>query len=547
MPFEEEQQEAPASPIDGETAIRTMEVTVSVSENGKAYVTAKVEMNIVGTVKELRFSFPKGAKSPKIAGYKTSSDKENGIKYLTIKDKDGFTKGTTLELSWSMSGLVAERDQGQVLTLPILSLQDYRIGTYTFAVAMHQDVTTVPHFNSGYYNDLVEGVMTIRTQDEWIVGAMNEIIRDNDTLTMTLVVPDGYFKGNFGESKMPMVMTVIVLVILAGAMAYWFLLLRNPPLKVRARTLPPDGVNPGDLPFLLGGGDTDFNMLVSHWAVLGYLSIYISKSGHVILRRRMDMGNERRKLEQKLFALLFGDDEICDTASVRYKRVGEKAMQVVRSYWNKRLYEKDSGAPFVANALCWLACAIAAFVAMDAVAPQAGHGFFLLLSLVAGAAMGMMISRAPGFFYLSNWIMAGVGAGCALLMLIIGGAGGATLAVLPAVGITLFVGWQTCHGGKRRPYGDEVIGQAMGFRRFMMHASEHHVLQMQVRDTQYFYKLLPYAQAMGLGKKFVSLFHDCRLEPCQWYTSAREIPGTAMAFYIHYCETLELMELSIRK
>ena len=545
-------EELPAEPvevsaIDGETAIKTMEVTVAVDEAGRAGVSVSMQMNVVGTVEELRFSFPEQASRTKILGYSAKTEKEHGVKYLIIKERGGFPQSITLNMTYTMADLVSEGEDSQIISVPLLSLQDYRVGTYTFAVSMPQTVTTMPRFTSGYYNDLVEDIMTVRTEENWVVGAMNEIIRDNDTLTMNLVVPAGYFVGNHSQSNMPQVLTIISLVLAALALGYWMKTLRNPPLKTRARSLPPDGVTPGDLPLLLSGTDTDFNLLVSYWAVLGYLSIYVSKSGHVLLQRRMGMGNERRKLEQKLFSLLFADADVCDGASVRYKRVGEKAQQVIRRYWNKRLYEKYSGSPFLAGALCCLACALSALVAMDAVAPAAGHGFFLFLSLIAGAAMGLMVFRAPGAYYMNNWVYTGIGIGSALLMLIIGGVGDATLAVLPCVAVTALIGWQTCHGGKRRPYGDEVIGQAMGFRRFLMHTTEHHVLQMLVRDSQYFYKLLPYAEAMGQGRKFVNLFHDCRLEPCQWYDAARGIPTTATAFYEHYRDTLDLLNLSMKE
>ena len=535
------------SAIEGETAIRTMEVTAAVDEAGRAGVSVLIEMNIVGTVDELRFSFPEGAKNTRIIGYAGRAKRENGIKYLTIKQRGGFARNVKLEMTYTMEGLVSLGEDSQILTLPLLSLQDYRVGSLTFAVAMPEMVQTRPRFQSGYYNELVEDVMTVRTEDVWVVGVMKEIMRDNDTLSMTLVVPDGYFVGRHGQSKLPVVLTVLTLVLLAAALLYWLILLRSPMLKVRSRSLPPDGVNPSDLPYLLCGGDVDFNLLISHWAALGYLSIHVSKSGHVLLQRRMDMGNERRRQEQKLFALLFAEEDVCDGASVRYKRVGEKAGQVIRKYWNKRLFEKDSGSPTLANGLCWLACAFATMVAMDAVAPGAGHGFFLVLALIAGAAMGIMINRAPGAYYLSSWLYVGIGVACALLMLIVGGIGGATLTVLPAVVVTAFLGWQTCHGGKRRPYGDEVIAQSMGFRRFMLHASEHHVMQMLVRDPQYFYRLLPYAEAMGLGKRFVSLFHDCRLEACPWYSVSKGKPTTAESFYVRYKDTLDLLNLSLKK
>lgn len=535
------------SALEGETSILTMEVTATLDEAGRVSVTQKLEMNVVGTVNELRFSFPEGAKNTQIIGRRTKSERENGIRYLTAVSRDGFGAKETFELYYTLSGVVSEGEESQILTLPLLSLQDYRIGKFTFAVAMPEPFSTVPDFIGGYYNQLVEDIMTVRVEDIWVVGVMKEIVRDNDSLVMTLVVPEGYFVGNHGDGSMPQVLTWITLALLAAAIVYWLQTLRNPSLKVRTRSLPPDGVNPGDLPFLIAGGNTDFNMLVSHWAVLGYLSIHVNKGGHVILRRRMDMGNERRKLERKLFQLLFADSDLCDGASIRYKRTGEKAMQVVRKYWCRRLYVKHSGSPVLVRGICWLACALASVVAMDAVAPGKGHGFFLLLALVAGVAMGMMLTKVWGTYYMNDTIQTGTGAACGVFLLVLGIVGEATLAMLPAIAVTVFIGQQTCHGGMRCPYGDEVVSQTMSFRRFLLRVSEHHVLQMQARDPQYFYKMLPYAEAMGIGRKFANLFHDCRLEPCQWYSAARKVPTSAAAFYDHYCDTLDLLNMSIKK
>jgi len=535
------------SALASETAIHSMEVTVTLDGSGRATVNQVVELVIVGTLEEIRFSFPEGAKKADVEGHWTNSDTEKGIKYLTVSNRKGFTGTQTFQLSYTMDGLVKGAEASQVLTLPLLSLQDYQIGVLTFTVHLPEEFASRPRFSSGYYGDLVEDFLAVTVGTSAIAGRVDEIIRDNDTLTMTLSLPEGYFSGRYGESKLAPVMTVLIFLVLALVVFYWYRTLKNPPLRVQARTLPPDGVNPGDMPFLLGGGDADFNMLVSHWAVLGYLSFYINKSGNVILRRRMSMGNERRVFERKLFDLLFGGENLCDGASLRYKKVGEKAMQVIPRYWGKRLYEKRSGSPGLAKLLCGLACAMASLLAMDAVAPEKLHGLFLFVSFIAGFAMSWLICRACGAYYLNDWLWTGVGIGCGLMLLIVGGMGGATLTMLPAVAVTALIGWQTSHGGLRRPYGDEVIGQTLGFRRFLHNATEHHVLQMLRRDPQYFYKILPYAEAMGQGRRFVALFHDCRLEPCQWYESARGTPTTASAFYDHYVDSLDMLNLSIRK
>jgi len=535
------------SALSAETAIHSMDVAVTIDEGGRATVTQQVELVVVGSVNEIRFSFPEGAKKCDIPGYWTSSEKENGIRYLTLSNRKGFTGTQNFTLTYTMSELVKGGDNTQILTLPLLSLQDYRIGVLSFTVNLPQEFAGTPRFSSGYYSSLVEDLLTVSTQGSVTAGVVNEIMRDNDTLTMTLTLPEDYFAGRYGESKLSPVMTVVIFLLLVLVVIYWYRTMKNPPLRVQARTLPPDGVNPGDIPFLLAGGDADFNMLVSHWAVLGYLSFYVNKSGHVILRRRMSMGNERRTFERKLFDLLFGGENMVDGASLRYKKVGEKAMQIIPRYWGKRLYEKHSGSPFVAKVLCGLACALSSVVAMDAAAPQKFHGLFVFVGFIAGFAMCWMIFKSCGAYYLNDWVWTGVGAACILLLLIVGGVGGATLTMLPSVVASALIGWQTSHGGLRRPYGDEVIGQTLGFRRFLHNASDTHVLQMLRRDPQYFYKILPYAEAMGQGRQFVSLFHDCQLEPCQWYESARGIPNTASAFYDHYVDTLDMLNLSIRK
>ena len=133
------------------------------------------------------------------------------------------------------------------------------------------------------------------------------------------------------------------------------------------------------------------------------------------------------------------------------------------------------------------------------------------------------------------------------MLLIVAGVGEATLAMLPAVALSCLMGWQTVHGGKRKPYGDEVIAQTLGFRRFLKAATDQNAMQMFRRDSQYFYKILPYAEAMGLGRKFVTLFHDCKLEPCQWFESARSTPTTAAGFYDQYVDALDMLNIGLKK
>lgn len=530
-----------------ETSFQSVTISCTVNESGRAYVQQTLELSILGSLQEIAFTFPADAKSPKVEGYKTKSAVENGVRVLRVSSDTGFTGTLTFQLSYNQTGLVTAGEASQTIQLPLLSPQAYPIQALSFSVTFPEDFASTPSFESGYYKDVIEDLMTVSSSGGVVTGILTTPLNDNDTLTLSLTLPEGYFAGNFGEGIGSVVLLVLSILFALLGLLYWFRLLRNKTLRVSARSLPPDGVNPGDLPFLLAGGDADFNMLVSHWASLGYVSFFINQAGHVIIRRRMEMGNERRAYERKLFLLLFGDESYCDGASLHYKKVGSKAMAVIPRYWARRIFDKRSGSPFLAQLLCCLACACSTTLAMNALAPESLHFLFLIASFIAGFAFSYCLQKAAGAYYLNDWVRTGIGVSCGFLLLLVGLLGGAGLSTVIAGGASAFVGWQTAHGGRRKPEGDDIVAQTLGFRRFLLNATDHHAQQMLRRDPQYFYKMLPYAEAMGQGRRFTALFHGVRLESCPWYEVAKGTPTTPAAFYDHYCETLAILNVSIRK
>ena len=532
-------------PLEGVTAFKRIEITAIVDESGRAIVTQTIKMNVVGVLEDITFAFPGTARDREIAGWRAKSSAEDGLRYLTVHNKAGFSGEQTFTLSYSVKDLVSAGEESQKLELPLLVQQKYPVGVVALAVNLPKTFASMPVFSSGYYGDLVEDYMTINTSATAVTATVNDILQDSDSLTMSLTVQEGYFSGRFGTGGGSSFLRVSAIVLAVLSLLFWWRGIKGSAILSPSRTLPPDGVNPGDLPFLLSGGKADFNMLVSHWANLGYLSLYANKSGHVILRRRMPMGNERRKFEQRLFDLLFGDGDVCDGASIRYQKVGRKAQEVIPRYWNRRLFDKSGLSPALVRGMSHLACGFATAAAMDVVAPAKVHGLFVIVGLVAGCALSVLLRGSFGSFYLSDWVKTGLGAGCGLLLLILGGLGEVTVIMVPAVAVSAFLAWRTVHGGRPSSYGQQVLSQTLGFRKFLRNANATHLLQMLQRDPQYFYKMLPYAQAMGLGNSFVNAFQDVRLEPCQWYESARGVPATAGAFYDRYLDALDMLNISI--
>lgn len=525
-----------------------MSIKCSLDSGSDAEVKVDMTLRLHTEQDELVFVVPGGASQVKAPGYKSRLTTRDGQTAIVLTDRHGFAADDyTIAVTYKLKDLArADRGQdAQALTVPLLAPQELPVENLSFSVIFPEVFIATPKFFGGYTGQVVEDSLSFSQDGIAVSGSATAPLLDHETLDMSISMPAGYFSVRTTGGAGSVVFTVLSALLSVLALLYWWLCLRNRPLKIRARTLPPDGVNPGDIPYLLSGGSADFNMLVSFWATLGYLTFFINQAGHVVLRRKMNMGNERRGFERKLFDLLFRDGNTCDGASLRYKRVGEKAMEIIPRYWNKRLYEKRSGSPALARLLSCLSCGIATALAMDPVAPEVLHGLFLFMALVAGFALCWLLHRTLGAYYLGRWLYVGAGlaAGALLLLLCLSGS---PLLLLSVTCAAAFLGWQTTHGGLRTPYGSEVISQTLGFRRFLHNATDHHLRQTLYRDPQYFYRVLPYAQAMGQGRRFASLLSSMELEPCQWYETAERIPLTAGEFYEHYCETLAILNDSIR-
>ncbi len=91
------------------------------------------------------------------------------------------------------------------------------------------------------------------------------------------------------------------------------------------------------------------------------------------------------------------------------------------------------------------------------------------------------------------------------------------LAVLLVIVCLVLLGLLTLHGGRRTAFGDEIVTQAMSYRRFLRRVTQSQLLSRLAQDSQYFYRILPYAEAIGLGAGLARTLGNTELEQCDWY------------------------------
>ncbi|MGM9558530.1 MAG: DUF2207 family protein [Oscillospiraceae bacterium] len=535
--------------LAADASITAMKTDCLIDGAGSCQVTQSVTINIGGIENELRFPLGPNAKQASIAGYKAKKVTEDGYTVLVLTNEAGFSGSRTFTLNYTLEDLVTEQDEVQTLTLPLLSPKwPWQIESFDFTVTLPAEFTDSPDFSSGYYGDVIEEYMSVSTVGTIVGGSVMEPLKDRESLQMTLSLPKGYFSGSYVSWSANWFASILVVVLALLAVVYYLRTLYSGRMRTGSRATPPEATLPCDMPYLLACKKPSFNMLICHWASLGYLTIAVSKRGNVQLRRRVIMGNERRAIEVRLFGALFADGDVCDGASLRYKRTAAKAMDAIPRFWHRRLYDKRSGNVLVMQALACLAAAIAFLLSMSLLLPaMPARWLLLILCVPAGAALGRLMQLAASTYYLSDYLMLAMGVLSGLLMLIVSRLGGGTLTVLVAVVLNVFTGVATRHGGKRTASGNKLVAQAIGFRRYLRRAGGNHLIAAQKRDGQFFYKLLPYAEAMGMGAVFAKKFGDTTIDSCDWYETAEPLPKTAEGFYSHLRQTLSLLDMSIRK
>ncbi len=530
--------------------VTSMKTDCTVSSGGECQVTQTFTLEITGIETELQFPVSEGAKNASVAGYSARRQSDGAYPVLVLQNPAGFSGTRTFTVLYSLRDLATEENRLQTLHLPLLCPKwSYAIASYQFTVTMPAPFEGRPRFSSGYYGDVIEDLMDVELTNGLIRGQISGGLRDHDSLDMTLEVGTGYFSRAYAAWSFSWFTAALIVALCLLALIYWAMKLKSPDgLRARARVLPPDTALPSDLPYLLACGTPQFNMLVLHWASLGYLTIRVGSNGRVTMRRRVVMGNERRSTERKLFDMLFSRGEAIEGASLLYKQTAQTAQRLIPRYWNRRIYEPASGNVRIMQALCCLASALAAAEAAGALMPANAVRIVLyVLVFAAGAALSAAVQYAARAWYLNRRALFAACCMAGLALLILGSAGGSSLLTFLAASMSVLTGCLTVHGGRRTPFGTQIVSQALGFRRFLMRVSENHLAGMQRRNGQYFYELLPYAESIGLGESVSKAFGDTELEPCGWYREEADPPRTAAEFHAHIRETLALLDLAIRR
>ena len=538
----------PAAAAEDENVITAYDARWTVDEHGTAAATIQIEMTLPQAVTELDFPIGAGTDGS-LSGRETKAvDTDEGT-VLRLSVPEGLSGQQSFTLTYTIPHAVADINEGQKLTLDVIAPGwSLPMSQASFTVTMPAAFSAKPTFVGGYYGDAVGDYLTTAVEGAVLTGSAAEALRDHDSLTVTLELPADYVDLQSANGISGLVTLILVAVLAAGCVFYWYRTLRNGGLSIRLRPMAPDGAGAGDLPMLLTCRAPSLALQVMHWASLGYLAIHINAKGRIVLRKTMDMGTERRKTERSAFQKLFEKEPWCDGESLRFGRLSGRYADAMERWWKRRLFSKTSGSPAILHALAALGCGVALLGSASAGLPVGRiRGVLLVLFGIAGTAFGWLIQRAVVQAARRQYKNALL---CALPMvavLVFARLWGGLIPAALALALQLFAGGAALRGGRRSPGGRDNLSQSLGFRRYVQHVSRHQLMLQLRDDNQYFYNLLPFAEAMGLGAELASRLSDLELEPCAWFESQRRPPQTAPGFQAALHETLERMEQATKK
>lgn len=525
-----------------DSEIASLKTDVIVAQDGSCRVTVVAEIDFSGAPQTLLLPLGVDATDISLAGYSYRTREYNGVTCLLLSNDVGFSGSQSFTFSYALPCSVTEQIGSQLFTIRLIPHGwEYAIEQYEVTMTFPSEITAQPSWTSGYYNDIIDNYLNIQVDGSTVTAQSNTPMRDRETLTMELKFADSPFDLRNLPGKTVPVARIAFYILILLALGYWFFTLRSPlPHSVRQTTADME-TGAGELPCLMFGEAPDTAACLAHWANLGYLTIVRNARGRVILHKQMEMGNERKLAERKLFYAVFRKSDTCDGAELP-TRLGT-AGGALQLNWLRRMFAKNSGSPQILRLIALVAGFCAGWIIFDALLPAAGiRWFFLPLLALLFAAVCLPIQQAPSAFYhrrRAGWLI-GAPVACAA-WIAVGAAAGWGGTALTNVLLQLLSGAAVIFGGKRSREGQERVRQLLGLRTYLRTAPPEELQAACHRDPQYFYRMLPYADVLGVGRAFARRLGCWKPDSCPWLDAEGESPSDATEFCLLYMEVLSVI------
>lgn len=528
--------------VDNEITSLTMEITAD--KNGGSTVTATAQVHF--TSAPTSFSFPLNASASSISASGGDYDviSNNGKVYAVFSEPSGFSGEHTFTCSYTLPCAAVKiegEEEDEFVQEFVLDVIDggweYTVQKFSMRMSFPVDIPVQPTWDSAFHGDVIDNSLSFKVSGKLLtVNSVLPLI-DHETLEMRLLFPDKTFTIINQAGRTMTFNQIAFLVLLAAAVIYWFFFLRGKLLLLaEKRTTPGNDALAGELPCQLFGEDPDIGAILAHWGNLGYLTIQRSRRGRIVLHKQMDMANERPEAERRLFEAIFRNSPTADAEGNRFRAVCKSGSSAIRAAWLRRIYQKKAGSPYLLRAIVLLAAFFVSMATFDRLLPANGLRWFLLpLTSLFGTVLYAAVQVAVDAIYRRHRVIRFLcGGGAAVLLIILSLSAETIWLAVVALLLQILAVLLTQFGGKRTKAGENYVRQIIGLHRGMRKMDAEDAMQALQNDSQYFYRMLPYAECLGIGRAFCKHFTQWEIEPCAWLTDVAFTPKSPTEFLALY-------------
>lgn len=520
----------------------------TVDRDGSAKVTMTATLHLDQAGDDLTFPVPADATNVTLNGDRVSAKKSGDVRLIDLDRELKVVSGdVSVSISYGLPDVIHPSEAGGLeLRIPMLSGFAHPISDLTFSVTLPGQIDTLPAFSSGYHQANIEKDLVYTINGATVTGSSLTELKDHETLEMTLVVSEDMFPQTLADTQ-DYGFAIIAMIVCGGVgLLYWVIFLRFWPLRRDRSVEPPHGYTAGELGCVMNMVGVDLPLSVLTWAQLGYILIQVDRHNRVLLHKRMDMGNERKEAEQRLFKKLFGKRNTVDASSYSFAVLNLAAAKKPAGV--RELMHRRSGNPKVFRAAV---SGIGLFGGISiAVAISSGaflQGLLIILLGSLGAVSGWYIQSWGGCLLTGkrHRLLATLGV-CAVWLLLGLMAGIFNVAMGMVAGLLaggLLLAW----AGRRTDIGKQSRAQILGLRHYLRKTDKLLLQRLLNSDPDYFFQLAPYAMALGVDKAFAKRFGNKRLNGCPYLTTGMDAHMTALEWAQLMTKTVDSMNDRARK
>ena len=530
-----------------ESSASRIDLYCTVNSDGDCLVSMTVNLKLDAADSALQFPLPRNAEKITMNGSSVPTTRTESRTLVSVGQiTGGMTGEFPVRFDYTIPkavGIAAETTLQLTklqLTLPMLSGFEYPVEQFGFVVTLPDDITGVPTFTSTYQQVGFASNLSLVTSGNMITGTSVNALNDHESVTMTLLVPRDMFPSVRIYQRTGNPELIPMGIFIGAALLYWLLFLRTlPPIRQRS-TVPPAGICAGELGCRVTMSGGDLTMMVLSWAQMGYLLIQ-PQGSKVYLRKQMEMGNERSLFEIRVFQSLFSGRNVVNCCSSGYANMCRKTAGMIPG--EKTMCRPRSGSRKIFRILLCIShvfCGVC--VAMNMTSITVLQIMFSLIFGILGAVSAWQLHEFAMYLFSRRRTYRWVTLGIVLFWFLLGLIAGQPWIPLGSVAVQLLMGFLAAFGGMRTELNRSEAGEILAVRKFLRAIPRPEAARLQKLDPEYFFRMAPYAIALGVEKPFAAAFGRRPLESCPYLVVRSGEGRTAEQWMRLLTQTVNLMD-----